>query len=127
MSAVPAGLKYSKDHEWVRLENGIATIGITDYAQDSLGEIVYIELPEVGDSFGVDEEIANIESVKAASAVYNPIAGTVEGVNEELSGSPELINADCYANFLYRLSDVDAASVDALMDASAYEAYLETI
>jgi len=127
MSSIPAELRYSKDHEWVRIDGDLATVGITDYAQNSLGEIVYVELPPVGESFGADEEIANIESVKAASAIYNPVAGTVAAVNDALDGSPELVNEDCYSNHLYQLSDFDQAAVDALMDAAAYEVWVNQI
>ena len=125
MSKIPAELRYSEDHEWVRIEGGRAIVGITDYAQDSLGEIVYVELPAVGETFAADEEIANIESVKAASAIYNPLAGTVAAVNEELDGSPELVNQDCYANHLYELADFETSAFDELLDASAYQAWLD--
>jgi glycine cleavage system H protein len=125
MSKIPAELRYSKDHEWVRLEGGRAIVGITDYAQDSLGEIVYVELPTVGDSFDTEEEIANIESVKAASAIYNPLAGIVAAVNEALNGSPELVNQDCYANHLYELKDFDSSVLTELLDAPAYQAWLD--
>jgi len=125
MSKIPAELRYSKDHEWVRVEGDRAIVGITDYAQDSLGEIVYVELPAVGETFAADEEIANIESVKAASAIYNPLAGAVAAVNEELDGSPELVNQDCYANHLYELADFDTSAFDELLDASAYQAWLD--
>jgi glycine cleavage system H protein len=125
MSKIPADLRYSKDHEWVRLEGGRAIVGITDYAQESLGEIVYVELPSVGDTFEAEEEIANIESVKAASAIYNPLAGTVAAVNEALDGSPELVNQDCYANHLYELTDFDSGAFTELLDAPAYQAWLE--
>jgi len=127
MSKIPAELRYSKDHEWVRIDGDKAYVGITDYAQDTLGEVVFVELPPVGDVFEADDEIANIESVKAASAIYNPIAGTVAAVNEKLDGSPELINEDCYANHLYVLTDYDPKAVDALLDATAYGKYLETL
>lgn len=127
MSKIPADLRYSKDHEWVRVEGDIAIVGITDYAQDSLGEVVYVELPPVGDTFEANEEIANIESVKAASAIINPITGTVDSVNEELDGSPELINEDSYENYLYTLKDFDPNKVDSLLDAAAYEAFLESL
>ncbi len=125
MSKIPAELRYSKDHEWVRLEGGRAIVGITDYAQDSLGEIVYVELPSVGDTFEAEEEIANIESVKAASAIYNPLAGTVAAVNEALDGSPELVNQDCYANHLYELTDFETSAFAELLDAPAYQAWLD--
>ncbi len=127
MSKIPADLRYSKDHEWVRVEGDIAIVGITDYAQDSLGEVVYVELPPVGDTFEANEEIANIESVKAASAIINPITGTVDSVNEELDGSPELINEDSYENYHYTLKDFDPNKVDSLLDAAAYEAFLESL
>ncbi len=127
MSKIPADLRYSKDHEWIRIDGDKAYVGITDHAQDALGEIVYVELPPVGERYDANEEIANIESVKAASAIYNPAAGTVAEVNEELDGSPELVNADCYANYLYVLSEISQADVDALLDAGAYEEYLKTL
>jgi len=125
MSRIPAELRYSKDHEWVRIVGNRAIVGITDYAQDSLGEIVYVELPAVGDSFDTEEEIANIESVKAASAIYNPLAGTVAAVNDALNGSPELVNQDCYANHLYELKDFDSSVLAELLDAPAYQAWLD--
>jgi|SRR5690554_795869 glycine cleavage system H protein len=127
MSKIPADLRYSKDHEWVRVEGDTAIVGITDYAQDSLGEVVYVELPPVGDEFEANEEIANIESVKAASAIINPITGTVDSVNEELESSPELINDDSYENHLYTLKDFDPEDVENMLDAAGYEAFLETL
>lgn len=127
MSRIPADLRYSKDHEWVRVEGDVAYVGITDYAQDTLGEVVYVELPAVGDSFEADEEIANIESVKAASAIYNPIAGTVAAVNKDLESSPELVNEDSYANYLYTLKDFDASVLEDLLDAKGYEAFIATL
>lgn len=127
MSKIPSELRYSKDHEWVRIEGDLAYVGITDYAQDSLGEVVYVELPPVGDQFEADDEIANIESVKAASAIYNPVVGTVDSVNEELEASPELINEDSYAHHLYILKDFDVSAVDGLLDAAAYAEFLKTL
>lgn len=127
MSKIPAELRYSKDHEWVRVEGDVVFVGITDYAQDSLGEVVYVELPPTGESFEADEEIANIESVKAASAIYNPVAGTVDTVNEELDGSPELINEDPYTHFLYTLRDVELKDVENLLDAGAYGEFIKTL
>lgn len=127
MSKIPAELRYSKDHEWVRVEGDVVFVGITDYAQDSLGEVVYVELPPTGESFEADEEIANIESVKAASAIYNPVAGTVDTVNEELDGSPELINEDPYTYFLYTLRDVELKDVENLLDAGAYGEFIKTL
>ena len=127
MSKIPAELQYSKDHEWVRIDGDVLYVGITDYAQDSLGEVVYVELPPVGERFAADEEIANVESVKAASAIYNPVAGIVDTVNEELDGSPELINEDCYGNHLYTLKDFDTAHVGTLLDAAGYAEFLKTL
>jgi len=127
MSRIPTENRYTKDHEWVRISGDMAIVGITDYAQEALGEIVFVELPPVGEYFDAHEEIANIESVKAASAIYNPVAGTVLAVNEELDGSPELVNTDSYANYLYHLKDFRIADLDSLMDATGYEAYLKTL
>jgi glycine cleavage system H protein len=127
MSKIPAELRYSKDHEWVRVEGDVVYVGITDYAQDSLGEVVYVELPPTGEQYAANEEIANIESVKAASAIYNPVAGTVDSVNDELDGSPELINEDPYAHHLYVLRDVDLSEIDSLLDAAAYGEFLKTL
>lgn len=125
MSKVIEGLKYSKDHEWLRIEDGKAVVGITDYAQDSLGEIVYIELPETGTKVEAHEHVSDIESVKAASEIISPAAGTVCEVNQELDGSPELLNEDCYGNFIYKLEG--CAVPDDLLDAAAYKEYLETL
>ena len=127
MGSIPKDLRYSKDHEWVRVVGDRVVVGITDYAQDSLGEIVYVELPTVGDTFQADEEIANVESVKAASAIFNPVSGMVSEVNEKLEGAPELINEDCYANHLYTLSDFDTQDLDGLLDADGYAEYLKTL
>ncbi len=127
MSKIPAQLKYSKEHEWVRLEEDIAYIGITDYAQESLGEIVYVELPEEGDEVDANQEVANIESVKAASAIYNPIHGIVDEVNEDLNDNPEVINENSYKHHLYTLKDFDIAEINALLDADAYKDYIETL
>ncbi|WP_422478381.1 glycine cleavage system protein GcvH [Pleomorphochaeta sp. DL1XJH-081] len=127
MSKIPSELRYSKDHEWVRIEGDLAYVGITDYAQDTLGEVVYVELPSVGEQFAANDEIANIESVKAASAIYNPIAGTVASLNEELDASPELINEDSYEHYLYTLKDFNASDLDDLLDSDAYGEFLKTL
>lgn len=123
MSKVLTDRMYSKDHEWVIVEDGIATVGITDHAQDALGEIVYVELPEVGDSFDVGEEVSNIESVKAASPIISPVSGEICEVNEELDGSPEKVNKDPYGSYIYKMKD--AVLADDLLDASQYEKFLE--
>jgi glycine cleavage system H protein len=122
------GLLYTKDHEWVRVEGETATMGITDYAQEQLGELVFVELPEVGKEFGVHKEIAVVESSKAAGDVYCPVAGKVAAVNEELTNKPERINEDCYnAGWICKLQVTNKAALDDLMDAEKYEAYLQSL
>ena len=115
------GLKYSKDHEWVKVEGNLATIGITDFAQHALGDIVYIELPEIGDTIGKDETFGVVESVKAASDVYLPVSGTVVKINEALVDEPELVNADAFENWMVCVEMANLAELDELMDATAYE------
>ena len=124
MSNIPDNLKYTKSHEWVRREaDGSVTIGVTYHAQELLGDMVFIELPEVGRALAAEEECAVVESVKAASDVYAPIAGVVAEVNSAVEESPELINQDPYGDgWLMRMQPADMAVVDALMDAAAYEA-----
>ena len=123
MSKILADRMYSKDHEWVKLEDGFAVVGITDHAQEALGEIVYVELPELGDTFEAGEEVSNIESVKAASPILSPASGEICEVNEELEGSPELVNEDPYSAYIYKMKDAVLASD--LLDAAAYEKFLE--
>jgi glycine cleavage system H protein len=123
MSKILADRMYSKDHEWVKMEDGFAVVGITDHAQDALGEIVYVELPELGDKFEAGEEVSNIESVKAASPILSPASGEICEVNEELDGSPELVNEDPYSAYIYKMKD--AVLSDDLLDAEAYEKFLE--
>ena len=124
MSNVPAELRYTKDHEWVRREDdGSVTVGITDHAQEQLGDLVFVELPEVGASLDAGAECCVVESVKAASDVYCPLTGEVSAVNEALADSPELINSDAYGEgWLFRLTPADAGAVDGLLDAAAYQA-----
>lgn len=119
------GLKYSKDHEWVKVEGNKAIIGITDYAQDSLGDIVFIDLPEVGRNVKAGDAVAVVESVKAASDVYSPVSGIVVEVNTALEASPELINQDPYGNWILVLEMLDPGELDALMDAEGYERFCE--
>lgn len=119
------GLKYSKDHEWVKVEGNRATIGITDYAQHSLGDIVFVELPEVGDHIDKDQTFGVVESVKAASDIYLPVAGMIEKINEALDDEPELINADAFENWLICVEMDDPTEVDDLMDATEYEAFCQ--
>ena len=127
MSKILENLRYSKDHEWVRIEGDKAYVGITDHAQHELGEIVFVELPPLGEQYRKGEEISTVESVKAASAIINPVEGVVHEANEDLDGSPELINEDCYAHHLYILTSFSQADYDELLDAKAYQAYLETL
>lgn len=120
---LPAGLKFTESHEWVRTEgDGTLTIGITDHAQAALGDLVYIELPEVGRTLGKGDPIAVVESVKAASDVYAPVAGEVVAINESLAGAPENVNADAWGAWLFKLKPANASDVAALLDADGYRA-----
>lgn len=123
--AVEKGLKYTENHEWVRVEGNIASIGISDHAQEELGDIVFVELPEVNDDFSKGDEAVNIESVKAAAPVYAPVSGKVSKVNEDLEDSPESINEKPYEAFIFALEMSDASELDELMDVDAYEAFLK--
>jgi glycine cleavage system H protein len=126
--AVQQGLLHTKDHEWAKVDGDTATVGITDYAQEQLGEIVFVELPKVGKEFGVHKELAVVESSKAASDVYCPVAGQVIEVNSELETKPELINEDCYGKgWICKLKITDQKSLTDLMDAKKYEEYLKTL
>ncbi len=123
---VPADLRYSKDHEWVRADGGAATIGITDHAQSALGDIVFVELPEVGKSLSAGETFGVIESVKAASDCFMPVSGKIAAVNESIADSPETVNADPHGEgWLVKVELADVAEVEALMDAPRYEAFLK--
>jgi glycine cleavage system H protein len=118
---VPPGLRYSKEHEWVGTEDSVATIGITDHAQEQLGEIVYVELPSVGDKISKDDPFGVVESVKAVSDIYAPVSGTVTEVNEGLPESPEMINEDPYGDgWLIKVKISDATELDDLMDGEEY-------
>ena len=120
---VPQDLKYTATHEWVKAEaDGTVTIGITDHAQAALGDLVYIELPAVGRVLAAEEACAVVESVKAASDIYAPVAGEVTAVNADLAATPEVVNQDAYAAWLFRLKPADPAAVGALLDAAAYQA-----
>jgi glycine cleavage system H protein len=120
---VPADLKYANSHEWVRTEaDGALTIGITDHAQEALGDLVFIELPAVGRTVAAGEACGVVESVKAASDIYAPVAGTVIAVNDAVVATPEKVNADAYVNWFYKLKPANAAEVAALLDAAAYTA-----
>ena len=120
--AVPAELRYSKEHEWVRVEGDIATVGITDHAQEQLGDLVYLELPKVGTAVRQFEKLGEIESVKAVSDIFSPISGEVTEHNEEAVKAPELVNQDPYGRgWLVRLTLSDASEVDKLLTAEQYE------
>ena len=123
MSNVPANLKYAQSHEWVRLEtDGSVTVGITEHAQELLGDMVYVELPDVGRTLTAGKECAVVESVKAASDVYAPIAGEVIAVNDAVTGAPDIVNKDPYGEgWLFRLKPADTAELDKLLDAAGYE------
>ncbi len=122
---IPTDRKYTREHDWVMIEDGIAKLGITDHAQNELGDIVYVELPEVGDEYGVGDSYTTVESVKAASPVYTQVAGEVVAVNEELDAQPELLNQDPYGQFIaaIKVSDVNESE---LLSAEEYEALLKT-
>jgi glycine cleavage system H protein len=118
---VPADLKYTDSHEWMRAEpDGTVTVGITDHAQAALGDLVFIELPAIGRKLAAGEACSVVESVKAASDVYAPIAGEVVAANEAVTGAPETLNADAYAAWLFRLRPDDAGALSATLDAAAY-------
>lgn len=122
---IPEELRYSKDHAWVRVESGQAVVGITDHAQEALGKIIYVEMPVVGDHLAQHGELGVIESVKAASAIFSPLAGTVAGLNTELVVSPELINSDpCGKGWICRLQYCDESGLAGLMDAAQYAEYV---
>ncbi|RKP58463.1 glycine cleavage system protein GcvH [Pararobbsia silviterrae] len=121
--SVPADLKYTESHEWIRLESdGTVTVGITDHAQEALGDIVFLELPDAGKAVSAGDAIAVIESVKAASDIYAPVAGEIVASNTELAGAPDKVNAEPYASWLFKLKPADAASLDGLLTAQAYSA-----
>jgi glycine cleavage system H protein len=122
---IPEKLRYTEDHEWVRVEGEKAFIGITDHAQDSLGDIVYVELPEVGLVVSNGDEATNIESVKAASPIYAPVSGTIAEVNEELDEAPERINEDPYGTFIFSIQMSNPEESKTLLDAEEYATVLE--
>ena len=123
MAKVIEGLYYSESHEFVRVEGDFAYVGITDYAQHALGNIVYVDMPEVDDEVSAEEEFGAVESVKAASDLISPVSGTVVEVNEALEDEPELINQDAFENWIIKVQLSDKGELDNLMDAAAYEAF----
>ena len=126
MSNVPADLKYTDEHEWIRTEaDGTLTVGITDHAQSTLGDIVFLELPEVGKSVSAGDAVGVVESVKAASDIYSPVSGEVVAINEEAADSPEEVNSDAYGVWLFKIKLADGASTDKLIDADAYSKLID--
>ena len=124
---IPSGLKYTASHEWARLEaDGTVSVGITQHAQDLLGDMVYVENPKVGRKVAAKEECAVVESVKAASDVYAPLAGEVTAVNDEVANAPEKINQDAYGAWMFRLKPDNAADLNGLLDAAAYKAVVDS-
>jgi glycine cleavage system H protein len=124
---IPENLRYSKDHEWVLVDGEVASIGITDYAQHSLGDVVYVDLPRVGDKFGTHEAFGSVESVKAVSEIFTPIAGEVVEVNEALNDTPEKVNNDPYGEAWFVKVKMDnPGEADAMLSAVEYEEYLSS-
>lgn len=123
MSNIPADLRYAPSHEWARLEaDGSVTVGITDHAQEALGDVVFVELPEVGKTLAAGQEAGVVESVKAASDIYAPIGGEVIAVNDAVSDAPESVNSDPYGSWFFKLKPSDVAELEKLLDAAAYKA-----
>ncbi len=124
MSKIIEGLKYSESHEWVKVEGNVAVIGVTDFAQKEMGDITYVDVPDVDDSFEAGEDFGALESVKASSDLYCPVSGKVVEVNEELEDAPEKVNEDAFAAWIIKVEMSDASELDALMDAAAYKAMI---
>lgn len=129
MSNIPEGLYYSKTHEWIKLgEDNIATLGVTDHAQEFMGDVVYVDLPSIGDSIKQGGECGVLESVKSASDLYSPLAGEITNINEKLITSPELINKDPYGDgWILKISAEDPEKINALMSAKEYEKFLTAV
>jgi glycine cleavage system H protein len=122
--AYPANYRYTREHEWIAVDGSIGTIGITDYAQNSLGDIVYVDAPKVGDPVTAHATFGSVESVKAVSDLYSPVSGTVTAINEELKNSPDKINEAPHETWIIKVELSNPAEVDALLDAAAYEAFI---
>src|ERR1700734_1324364 len=120
----PANYRYTKEHEWISVDGSVGTIGITDYAQSSLGDIVYVDAPKVGDTVTANATFGSVESVKAVSDLYSPVSGTVTAVNEELKTEPDKINQDAHGTWIIKVELSDPAELNALLDAAAYEAFI---
>jgi len=121
--AYPADYRYTKEHEWIKVDGNIGTVGITDYAQNSLGDIVFVDLPKVGDSVEAAKSFGSVESVKAVSDLFAPVSGKVTAINEELKDAPEKINADANTTWLLKIELADAKQVDSLLTAADYEKF----
>jgi glycine cleavage system H protein len=127
MANVPEDLHYSKDHEWISVEGDVGTIGITDHAQNSLGDVVYVEVPKVGDTFSAHEAFGSVESVKAVSEIFTPVSGEVVEVNESLQDEPEKVNTDPYGDgWMIRIRMSNPGEVDSLLSAAEYEDFTKT-
>jgi glycine cleavage system H protein len=127
MANVPEGLYYSKDHEWLKVEGETATVGITDHAQSALGDVVYVELPKASETFGGHETFGSVESVKAVSELFLPVAGEVTEVNESLQEEPEKVNTDPYGDgWMIRIRIADRGAVDGMLSAAEYEDYIKS-
>lgn len=125
MTNIPENLRYSKDHEWVKVDGDVASIGITDYAQHSLGDVVYVDMPRVGDKFGTHEAFGSVESVKAVSEIFTPVSGEVVEVNESLNDTPEKVNSDPYGDaWFVKIKMENSLEVDAMLSGEEYEEYL---
>ncbi len=124
MSKILEGLKYSESHEWVKVEGNIAVIGVSDFAQAEMGDITYVDMPDVDDAVEAGEEFGALESVKASSELISPVSGTVLEVNEALEDAPEMVNEDAYGAWIIKVEMSDASELDALMDAAAYKAQI---
>lgn len=118
-------LRYTEDHEWISSEGGTFKVGVTDYAQDQMGDIVFVELPEIGDEFSKGDEFGTLESVKAVSELYLPIGGEIVAVNTELEDAPELINQDSYKNWIVEIKPTDASQIEELLESGAYQEMLK--
>ena len=125
MAKTVEGLYYSESHEWVKVDGNIAIVGITDFAQHAMGDLSYVDMPEVDDEFEKGEEFGAVESVKAASDLYSPVSGTIIEINNALEGEPELINQDAYENWIIKVELADPSELDSLLDAAAYEKICE--
>jgi glycine cleavage system H protein len=126
MMKTPSNLKYSKSHEWLKMEDGLAVIGITDYAQDSLGDVVYVELPQVGDYVKEEGDFGAVESVKAASDLFSPLEGEIVEVNQDLEDAPELLNEDPYSHWIIKLKLTNPERIEVLLDAGQYDIFCES-